>query len=234
MEDEYGFKGVWIPKEIWLDMRLSAVDKVIFAIIDGLDKNGQGCFASNQYIADFCQCSERKVTDSISKLTKFGLVEVAKFDGRSRILKSRLAYSARETSKNCEADTQNLPPYKKDNNIDEQKDYKRENLKRSSDTQLTQDFEAIWDAYPNKKGKTNALRDYIKARRKGVTDAEILMGIDRYKMWIKANHKEQYIKNGSTWFHQECWNDDYTIHYTDIRDVPIDMSETLEAWARGL
>ena len=92
----------------------------------------------------------------------------------------------------------------------------------------------VIDDNPNKKGKPNALRDYIKARRKGVTDETILIGIENYKRWIKANHSEKYIKNGSTWFHQECWNDDYTIHYTDIRDVPIDMTETLEEWARGL
>ena len=35
---ERDFKGVWIPKEVWLDERLSMLDKGIFAEIDSLDK----------------------------------------------------------------------------------------------------------------------------------------------------------------------------------------------------
>ena len=67
-EQERDFKGVWIPKEVWLDTRLSALDKIIFVEIDSLDSEEKGCFASNKYIAEFCQCSETKVSKSISLL----------------------------------------------------------------------------------------------------------------------------------------------------------------------
>ena len=50
------FKGIWIPKEIWLDERLNALDKIILAEINSLDGE-DGCYASNQYLAEFCQCS---------------------------------------------------------------------------------------------------------------------------------------------------------------------------------
>ena len=112
MEDRE-FRGIWIPKEIWLDTELNATDKVILAEIDSLDIDDKGCYASNEYLADFCQCSERKVTEAISKLTNKGYVYTADFDGRHRVLRSSLAKIARQGSKNCEAETQTL----RENNI---------------------------------------------------------------------------------------------------------------------
>jgi hypothetical protein len=102
------FKGVWIPKEVWLDSRLNALDKIILTEIDSLDQGEKGCFASNKYIADFCQCSETKVSTAVSKLVQLGYLQVKKFDGRQRELKSSLSNFERQTFKNLKADLQNL------------------------------------------------------------------------------------------------------------------------------
>lgn len=102
------FKGVWIPKVIWLDSRLSALDKVILTEIDSLDQGERGCFASNKHIADFCQCSEAKVSKSVSQLIKYGYLYVQKFDGRQRELKSRLTNYAKQPSKNYKAESEKL------------------------------------------------------------------------------------------------------------------------------
>ena len=92
MEDEKrDFKGVWIPKEIWLDERLNALDKCIFVEVDSLDNEETGCYASNKYLAEFCKCSETKVSTALSKLINLGYLYVQSFDGRQRILKSRLS-----------------------------------------------------------------------------------------------------------------------------------------------
>jgi hypothetical protein len=40
---ERDFKGVWIPKEIWLDERLNALEKIILTEIDSLDATERGC-----------------------------------------------------------------------------------------------------------------------------------------------------------------------------------------------
>ena len=112
------FKGVWIAKEIWLDKRLNALDKVILTEIDSLDKGDDGCYASNQYLAEFCQCSSSKVSTSISKLIKLNYLYVKKFDGRIRILKSRLSNFNRQTFKICKADYENLKATNIKNNID--------------------------------------------------------------------------------------------------------------------
>ena len=117
------FKGIWIPKDVWMDKNLSALDKVILMEIDSLDISDNGCFASNEYLADFCLCSARKVSDSINKLIKLGYVSAVSFDGRQRHLRSRLAKSARQTSKNCEAESQILLH----NNIDNKSENKIDN-----------------------------------------------------------------------------------------------------------
>ena len=80
---------------------------------------------------------------------------------------------------------------------------------------LEEEFESVWSKYPRKQGKTNALKSFIKSRRKGVDLQTIMDGIENYKAYIKSKNVEvKYIKQGSTWFNQECWNDDYTIEHS--------------------
>lgn len=115
---EREFKGVWISKEIWLDERLNALDKIIFTEIDSLCNDEDGCYASNEYIAKFCQCSLSKVSHSISKLINYGYLYVLKFDGRKRYLQVSLAKNNNQPCKICKADSQNLQDINIDNNID--------------------------------------------------------------------------------------------------------------------
>lgn len=84
------FKGIWIPKEIWFDERLNILDKVILSEVDSLDNKETGCIASNEYLAKFCQCSESKVSTSISKLIKLKYLYLESFNGRKRILRSNI------------------------------------------------------------------------------------------------------------------------------------------------
>ena len=107
------FKGIWIPKGIWLDKRLNALDKIILVEIDSLDATEEGCYASNKYLADFCQCTETKISTSIKKLVELGYIKITSFDGRKRSIKSRLKEIERQTLKNLKADFKKV----KDNNI---------------------------------------------------------------------------------------------------------------------
>lgn len=101
-ESKREFKGVWFPAQIWLDERLTALEKIILIEIDSLDGE-DGCYASNEYLAGFCQCSQTKVSSAISKLKKLGYVKVASFDGRKRVLHSCIAMTIGETDENCES-----------------------------------------------------------------------------------------------------------------------------------
>lgn len=61
------FKGVWIPKEIWLSSDLSLHEKCLLVEIHSLD-NERGCFASNAHFARFLEISDRQVRRYISRL----------------------------------------------------------------------------------------------------------------------------------------------------------------------
>jgi len=78
--------------------------------------------------------------------------------------------------------------------------------------QLEEDFEKLWKLYPKKSGKPKAFSAYKRAIKKGVTNKEIQTGIIKYLTQIKVQGTtKEYIKNGYTWFNQECWNDEYNL-----------------------
>ena len=106
-EEKRDFKGIWFPAEVWLDERLTPLEKIILMEIDSLD-NEDNCYASNEHLAKFCQCSQSKVSKAISKLKSLGYVEVVSFDGRSRKLRSCLAFFTKQTSKKCQSAEQIL------------------------------------------------------------------------------------------------------------------------------
>lgn len=123
------FKGVWIPKRVFLDERLNAIEKIILIEIDSLDaEDSEGCYASNEYLANFCKCSMTKVSTSISKLIKLGYLYVSKNDGRKRYLKSRLSNSESQDFKKSESD---LPEMKESNNSEE---YSRDEINSNIDS----------------------------------------------------------------------------------------------------
>ena len=118
------FKGVFIPASVWLDERLNALEKVILTEIDSLDGE-KGCWAGNDYISQFCQCSASKVSKAVSKLIELGYVRVESFNGRNRVLRSCLAKNTRQSSRICEAVEQNLPQSNIKNNIENKEKRKR-------------------------------------------------------------------------------------------------------------
>lgn len=69
------FKGVWIPKEIWLNEDLNITEKIFLVEIESLD-NGQGCYASNGHFADFFQMSKGRCSQIIKQLEKKGFVTI--------------------------------------------------------------------------------------------------------------------------------------------------------------
>lgn len=82
---ERDFKGIWIPKEIWLDNRLNVTEKALFAEINSLDTENH-CTASNDYFSKFFDVSESTITRGIAHLKELGLIE-SEFDGRVRKLR---------------------------------------------------------------------------------------------------------------------------------------------------
>lgn len=87
-EKERDFTGVWIPREIYLRKDLSWSEKILLIEIDSFSKNEEGCFASNEYFAQFLGIHAVNISKMISKLKDLRLIEQVKYDGRRRFLKS--------------------------------------------------------------------------------------------------------------------------------------------------
>lgn len=76
--------------------------------------------------------------------------------------------------------------------------------------QIKHEFEELWQLYPRKEGKKDALRYYQRARKNGTTFEQVKAGILNYCEYIRREQTElQYIAYGSTWFNGERWNDEY-------------------------
>ena len=70
------FRGIWIPKEIWLNKDLSTNEKILLAEIESLGGLSDGCFASNQYLAEFFNLSKDRISKLISGLKNKGYITV--------------------------------------------------------------------------------------------------------------------------------------------------------------
>ena len=73
MSENRNFKGIWIPKYIWINENLTLQEKVFLVEIDSLD-NSKGCFASNKYFADFFDLSKTRVSLIIKSLIDKGFI----------------------------------------------------------------------------------------------------------------------------------------------------------------
>lgn len=70
------FKGVWIPKDIWLAENISWIEKLVLTELDSLD-NDDGCFATNEYIGNFFNLSKDRISRIVSKLAKENYISVS-------------------------------------------------------------------------------------------------------------------------------------------------------------
>ena len=187
MNDNRDFKGVWIPKEVWLDTRLNALDKVILIEIDSLDQGEKGCYASNEHLAEFCQCSKTKVSTAIKKLIDCGYIYVQNFDGRKRELKSRLSNSERQDFKKCKADIQNLKEsniYSNTDNNTVSNKKERKSKSKSYDEQIAE--------YTGNEELQNALKAFVQMR------SFIKKPMTEYALKLMLNKLDELGNNDTT------------------------------------
>ena len=85
---ERDFKGIWIPREIWLASELTLLEKIFLVEIDSLD-NEQNCYASNAYFAEFFGISKGRCTQIIKSLEAKGFITVTPDEnsGRQKVVR---------------------------------------------------------------------------------------------------------------------------------------------------
>ena len=84
------FKGVWVPKAIYLFKELTPWDKFILSDIHSLCSSNQIYFKSNSTIGEEVGVSIPSVSRSVKKLVQLGLI-TSTYDGRIRHIKQTKA-----------------------------------------------------------------------------------------------------------------------------------------------
>ena len=206
-----GFRGVWIPKEYWLDPNLKIMEVVFITEIESLD-NGKGCYASNKYFSEFFGISKGRCSQIINNLSDKGYIKID-YDREGKQVKKRTIKVVRKLTTPY---LENYRPYlendKENNTSSNTSNNDQSDLKKIREQQLEEDFNKLWKLYPRKEGKKKAFEAYKRAIKNGTTNKEIQTGIVNYLTQIKVQRtSKQYIKQGSTWFNGECWNDEYNV-----------------------
>lgn len=68
------FTGIFVPRIVLDDPRLTPTDRILFGMLDGLNEPGRGCFGSNAYLANRLRIKPRTLQDSLEKLESLGYV----------------------------------------------------------------------------------------------------------------------------------------------------------------
>jgi hypothetical protein len=161
--------------------------------------------------------SDKRQRSALTTLKEAGIVEV-KLMGipAKRYIKIHveqlfplLLNNECQNSETSFAKTAELEQPKKQTNNNNLNNNKKSN-ENNNIAQFDKEFEELWKLYPRKIGKPKALKAYQKARKAGVPYEDIETGIKAYNEQIKSlKTDKKYIKHGSTWFMNECWNDEY-------------------------
>ena len=69
-EQQRQFRGIWIPKEIWLNKELTYQEKMILVEIDSYDDGVIGCYASNKHFVDNFGINSSRISQIIQSLQR--------------------------------------------------------------------------------------------------------------------------------------------------------------------
>ena len=229
-DNYYQISGWMINK-----LKLKGIELNIYAIIYGFSQDGESEFkGSLKYLSEFTGgTSKPTLIKALKDLTekqfiirreeiinkvKFNryranLPLLKEFDGGG---KETLQGGSKETLPNNK-----LLDNESDNDIKE----------KISKKEIDAEFESLWKRYPRKKGIESAYKSYLKARQNGTTFDEVINGLENYLKEIEVKKTAtQYIKHGSTWFSQHCWQDEYVTVEESKPNEYDDVVNKLNKW----
>ena len=90
IEPKRQFTGVWLPRELLLDERLTAVDKILYAEIASFGE--KGCWKRSEELMELCRVKRDAFAASCKRLVRFGYITQSREYGRMR-RKSTLGFS---------------------------------------------------------------------------------------------------------------------------------------------
>ena len=113
IEPKRQFTGVWLPRELLLDKRLTAVDKILYAEIASF--GDKGCWKKSEELMSLCGVKKDAFIASCKRLIDFGYITQSREYGRMR-RKSTLGFS--EQSEKPADEQSEKPAVHIDNTID--------------------------------------------------------------------------------------------------------------------
>ena len=223
-----------IPAVVRYDKDLKPNEKLLFGEISALMDAKGFCWASNKYFAELYDVAVETVSRWITHLVKKGYVKskiVYAEDGKTVLQRKLWAIlpvldededPIDEKIKGIDEKIKTPIDEKVKENVTSNELTRvnnKENIKRNSEPD---EFEELWKLYPRKEGKKDAYKAYKKAIKEGTTNEQIRQGIENYKAWLKAKNETTYIKQGSTFFNGEHWNDEFDLTQINRGD-PFDV-----------
>lgn len=79
------YKGLWIPKEILQDLKLSTTGKMVLALIQVMSIDGK-CIACNKTIAESLGTSIKTVEKAVPQLERGGYITTKKYRDEKKII----------------------------------------------------------------------------------------------------------------------------------------------------
>lgn len=215
---ERAFKGIWIPKNVWLDDELSWIEKFLIVEIDSLD-NENGCFASNEYFSNFFGLSKDRVSKLISGLKEKGYIDVSyqyKSGTKSierRVVKITDRYRRKQLEGIGENNYRGIGENAKDNNtLLNNTENNTKNKKNSVEPSSTMPelFEKVWKTYPKKTNKKKAKEQFLNKFKSEEDLDQFEKGYKDYLKYIKLNdwyHPQELFR----WIRDDRYNDEYDL-----------------------
>jgi len=205
---ERDFKGVWIPREIWLDKELGWTEKMLLVEIDSLSKLGE-CFATNEYFGEFFNLSKDRISKVISSLIKKHYIESKlTYKPGTKQIEKRVITTIAYMRNQLEGIGENIHRGIGENNEDNNTTLLNKTINKTINISLVDFFESIWKLYPRREGKGGVSKTQKEKLHK-IGIEEMTRAISRY-IKAKVGEDKKYLQMGSTFF-----NSGY-VDYLDI------------------
>ena len=240
--EKYGVSEAILLQHLWFWIEKNKANEVNF-----YDGSYWTYNSTKAFVKLFPYMTQRQIQNALKKLKDKGIIKTGNYNKSAydRTLWYAFTELGNSIMQKCKMETtdlsnglhENVEPIPDINtNINSDKNTNNiysENLqliesdnKKSKNIQddLKNEFEMLWKEYPNKQGKEKAFKSYIKVRTKEKVDlSDIVNGLKRYLVYCKQNQDWYSPKNGSTWFNQYSWNDEYPIKEITTKDLANNM-----------
>jgi len=201
------FKGVWIPKAVFVLDDLTLHQKIILSMVMNLTSD-EPCYATNHYIGEILGIHPTRVSVHLNNLKRLGYLDIKIIRNKDKHITKRLITPTPALRNRIEglSETANHPISETAKGIIK-KDNKEDNKYISKSNQLNKDrekesFNKFWSTIPSMRriNKPLTLKYWKEATHKESVE-KIQTAIELFVERVEP----QFIKTSYNWLKQEYW-----------------------------